>query len=173
MNNKGMGIGQVFIFIVAAITFALIMIFGYQSVTSFIQSGEDVAFVQFKTGLENDVKKIYTEFGSIRIESYRTPAEYEQVCFVDMDADPNKESNKELCQKDPVACSVWKDTENYTVAEENVFLRPVAPVKIKVYDIEIDDDDDKDYLCLPIFNGGFNLFLEGRGDHTSLAKPNQ
>ncbi len=168
MNNKGMGIGQVFIFIISAITFALIMIFGYQSVSQFINSGEDVAFVQFKTGLENDVKKIYTEFGSVRIGEYDLPTKYEQICFVNMDA----EYDSELCEMDPIACSVWEGSEGYESTEENVFLRPVAPVKLKVYEITI-NDEGKNYLCLPIANGGFNLYMEGKGDHTSLEKAEQ
>mgnify|MGYP007094903758 CR=1 FL=1 len=165
MNKKGMGIGQVFIFIVAAITFALIMIFGYQSVSQFLDSGEDVAFVQFKTGLENSVKKIYTEYGSVRIEKFTLPPKYEQICFVNVGA----EYDSELCKKDQVACSVWEDAEGYDSAEENVFLKPISPVKIKIYDITIDGDED--FLCLPITQGTFELYLEGKGDHTSLAKP--
>ena len=172
IGKKGMGIGQVFIFIISAITFALIMIFGYQSVSQFIASGEDVAFVQFKTSLENDIKKIYTEFGSVRISDYNLPAEYEQICFVNMEAKYNPSTDSELCKKDPVACSVWEDSTGYNSTEENVFLRPVAPVKLKVYEITI-DNEGKNYLCLPIANGGFSLYMEGKGDHTELAKPAQ
>ena len=58
-DKKGLGVGQVFIFIVAALTFALILMFGYRAIAGFLKSGEDVAFVQFKTGLESSVKKIY------------------------------------------------------------------------------------------------------------------
>ena len=166
MNNKGMGIGQVFIFIISAITFALIMIFGYQSISQFIDSGEDVVFVQFKTTLENDVKKIYTEYGSARIAQFNLPSEYEQICFVDLDA----AFDDTLCAEDPVACSIWQDSEGYNSTEENVFLRPVAPVYIKVYEIEI-DNGEKNYLCLPIANGGFELYMEGKGDHTLLGIP--
>jgi hypothetical protein len=170
MNNKGMGIGQVFIFIISAITFALIMIFGYQSISQFIESGEEVAFVQFKTGLENDVKKIYTEFGSTRISEYNLPSEYEQICFINMDEEYNSATDSELCDKDPIACSIWQDSEGYNSTEENVFLRPAAPVPIKIYEIEI-DSGEKNFLCLPITNGGFTLYMEGRGDHTLLMKP--
>jgi len=168
MNKKGMGISQVFIFIMAAITFALIMIFGYQSITQFISSGEDVAFVQFKTSLENDVKKIYTEFGSVRVNQYSLPTEFSQICFINMDAN----YDEELCRKDPVACSVWKDSEGYDSVEENVFLRPVAPVKMKVYELEI-DNGDKEFICFPIVNGHFELYLEGKGDHTLIAEPDR
>src|SRR3989344_8658102 len=128
-DKKGIGVGQVFIFIIAAITFALILIFGYKAITGFIQSGEEVAFVQFKTGLESSVKKIYTEFGSVRRESFTLPSQYKQVCFVDLE----KDYDDSLCQYDQVACTAWKNNTGYQNADENVFLQPSAPVKIKVY----------------------------------------
>jgi len=62
LGKKGIGVGQVFIFIVAALSFALILIFGYRAIAGFLNSGEEVAFVQFKTSLESSIKKIYTEF---------------------------------------------------------------------------------------------------------------
>ena len=109
MNKKGLGVGQVFVFIVAGITFALIMIFGYNAISGFLKSGEDVAFVQFKTDLESSIKKIYTEFGSVRVEKFTLPAKYTQVCFVDLDA----EYDDELCQFDQAACSVWESSSGY------------------------------------------------------------
>ena len=167
-SKKGLAIGQVFVFIVAAITFAVIMIFGFRAITDFLNTGEDVSFVQFKTSLEKEVKQIYTEYGSARIVQFYPPTEDEQICFVNMGAD----YDAELCNKDPIACSVWKDSEGYGSVEENVFLRPVAPVKLKIYEIEI-NNTGKNYLCLPIVNGVFDLYMEGRGDHTLLMKPEQ
>ena len=169
-DKKGMGVGQVFVFIIAAITFAVILIFGYRAITGFLKSGEDVAFVQFKTGLESDIKKIYTEFGSVRVERYSTPLTYSQACFVDLDApyDP------ELCQFDQVACSVWQETSSagggYDRADENIFLTPPAPVKIKSYKISIEDKDRKNFLCIPVQQGTFGMVMEGRGDKTLLSE---
>ena len=159
-----------FIFIIAAITFALILIFGYKAITGFIQSGESVAFVQFKTGLESSVKKIYTEFGSVRVERYSTPLGYSQICFVDLD----KPYDADLCTFDQYACSVWKiaadSGKGYEGVEENVFLTPTAPVPIKVYRIDIEDKDGKDFLCIPIKQGAFGIVMEGRGDKTLLSE---
>lgn len=169
-GKKGIGVGQVFIFIVAALTFALILIFGYRAITGFLKSGEDVAFVQFKTGLESSVKKIYTEFGSVRVERYSTPLTYTQICFVDLDApyDPG------LCAFDQYGCSVWRiasdSGKGYGGVEENVFLTPPAPVPIKVYRISIEDKNGKNFLCLPIKQGAFNMVMEGRGDKTLLSE---
>ncbi len=169
-DKKGLGVGQVFIFIVAALTFALILIFGYRAITGFLQSGEDVAFVQFKTGLESSVKKIYTEFGSVRVERYSTPLTYNQVCFVDMD----KPYDLELCSFDQVACSIWKGTSDagkgYEGVDENVFLTPPAPVKIKVYKVSVEVESGKDFLCIPIKQGAFSIVMEGKGDKTLLSE---
>jgi len=82
-NKKGMGVGEVFVYIVAALTFALIMIFGYKAINDFLVSGEEVEFVQFKNSLESSISKIYTEYGAVRIQNFYVPGKYDQVCFVD------------------------------------------------------------------------------------------
>ena len=172
-NKKGVGVGQVFIFIVAALTFALILLFGYRTITGFLKSGEDVAFVQFKTSLESSVKKLYTEFGSVRVEKYTTPLTYTQICFVNLDK-PYNPDGEELCNLDPVACSVWKSASDsgkgYEGADENVFLTPPAPVKIKIYRISIDPAEKRDFVCIPIKQGLFSVVMEGRGDKTQLSR---
>mgnify|MGYP005629217997 FL=1 len=47
-GKKGMGIGQVFAFIVAGLTFAFVLIFGYGAIADFLDKGETVEFLQFK-----------------------------------------------------------------------------------------------------------------------------
>ncbi|MEK6969882.1 MAG: hypothetical protein AABW48_05635 [Nanoarchaeota archaeon] len=163
-NKKGLGVGEVFVFIVAALTFALIMIFGYKAITDFLQSGENVAFVQFKTNLESSVKRIYTEYGSVRVEHFTLPAKYSQICFVDLDAP----YDSELCKKDLGACNIWEASSGYDSVGENVFLKPVAP-KIKVHKLSINSPDGKDFLCLPIKDGQFTITLEGKGDRTEIS----
>ena len=105
MNRKAAGVGMVFIFIVAAITFAVIMIFGYKSINDFMQKGEKVEFYQFKADLEKSVKQIYTEYGSVRVSTFSLPTKYSRICFVDLD----KKYNSEFCKVDPIACDFWKD----------------------------------------------------------------
>ena len=166
-GKKGLGIGQVFIFIVVALTFALIMIFGYKAIIQFLQRAETIELVQFKTDIERSVERIYTQFGSVNIEKFKTPARYAQVCFVDMDAP----YDAALCQEDPIACSVWKDSQEYASVSKNVFLQPSHEgiPEIKVHKITIASQDGKNYLCLPIVKGSFSLQLEGKGDHTELS----
>jgi hypothetical protein len=179
MNRKAMGIGQVFIFIIAAVTFALIMIFGYKMVVEFKERGEWLELFQFKNDLENDVKKIYTEYGAVRKINPRTPIEYRQVCFVDLDTDPESvpEEWNALCTKDVYACDLWKEAwvnpqkTGYAAVDENVFLKPLAEGQppIKVYRIKI-YGENKGYLCKKIVKGSFSIVLEGKGDHTEISE---
>ncbi|MBI4983358.1 hypothetical protein HZC32_01835, partial [Candidatus Woesearchaeota archaeon] len=166
-------------------------IFGYKAINSFISSGESVQFVQFKTDLESSIKKIYTEYGTVRTETYRVPGNFNQICFVDMDY-PSQEIKTEmdvLCNLDQVACSVWADAlkaqaeqqinggkDGYQSVDENVFLKPASGVSIKVHRISIGDSDPNKenirygFLCENITRGAFSIVLEGKGDHTRLYK---
>lgn len=159
-----MGVGQVFVFIIAALTFSLILIFGYKVITDFLQRGEEVQFYQFKTHLETSVKQIYTEFGSMRIEQFSVPSQYTLICFVDLD----RPVNSELCVIDPLACDAWQTYQmrgGFENGDQNVFLTPLTSIQVKVSKIKM----DKNYLCVPIRNGLFSLVLEGKGSYTQLS----
>lgn len=167
-GKKAMGVGQVFVFIVAALTFALIMIFGYKAVTDFLSKGENVQFYQFKTDLENEIQKLYTEYGSVRVENFYLPGKYRRICFVDLD--DKTSSVDDLCAQNQIACSVWAEARErggYTAADENVFLTPPAPTTIKVRPIKAENG----FLCLDVLGGKIQLLMEGRGDHAYLSKP--
>ncbi len=179
MNKKAQGIGQVFIFIVAALVFILVMVFGYRTISDFLHKGEQVEFVQFKTSLESSIKRIYTEFGSVRITEYHPPVAFSKICFVDLDTEPTDAEFQALCGEDQVACEVWKeawrrdDKKGYEAVDENVFIQPVQEggVQIKVYKIRIgDEEEQRGFLCEGIINGFFSLRLEGKGDHTEISK---
>ncbi len=187
LSKKGVGVGQVFLFIIAAITFSLIMIFGYKVISDVITTGDDVIFTQFKTDLESDVQRIYTEYDSVRKVSYRVPGEFEQICFVDFefDASPDilQQQIDSLCLKDPIACGIWEDSlqypasERYTRVDQNVFLQPAQRVPIKVHNLGIYDETARQkiagYLCLDILGNEFPLILIGRGDRTGLIEVNR
>ena len=189
-NKKGMGIQQVFVFIVAAITFSMIMIFGYGAINDFLAKGEQVEFYQFKTSLESSIKKIYSEYGAERQVDFNIPVKYSQICFVDLDSDANsvefQAGFQDLCNKDPdtenddwnfKACDSWETASNsglgYEGAEENVFLEPGSPVSLKVYKIEIANDqlgNERGFLCVPIEKGKFSLHLKGKGSRTEISE---
>ncbi|MBT4604492.1 hypothetical protein HOC01_02540 [archaeon] len=167
LGKKAQGIGQVFMFIVAGITFAFVMIFGYNAISDFLEQGETVEFFQFKSDLENSVERIHSEYGAVRQSEFLLPSKYEEICFVDLDAD--FDPNNELCSKNPIACDVWETASQeggYAAADENVFLTPPGPVVLKVFNLEIEDG----FLCEDIFSGSFALRLEGKGSRTAVSE---
>ncbi len=172
-SKKGLGVGEVFIYIVAALTFAVIMIFGYKIINDFIHRGEDVQFLQFKNDLESSVKKIYADYGSSRKETFHLPGGFDQICFVDFDSS----YNEKFCDYDTVACSFWKDDAGveggYDAASENVFLKPAAAQQIKIFQFSVipAKEGEEGFLCVPIVKGSFTLILEGKGDRTELSLP--
>jgi hypothetical protein len=168
MDKKGIGIGQVFIFIVTIITFSVIMLFGYNAVIKIIDSGDKVEFFQFKKELESSVKKIYTEFESVRIKEYSLPSKYTQICFIDLDHKPSQQELDSLCDLDIAACDLWETSTGYGSFDQNVFLYPADKntIDIKVFKIKMENG----FLCEPIHEGKFNIVIEGRGDHTLISR---
>src|SRR3989344_5519750 len=82
-SKKGIAIEMVFVFILAAVTFALILIFGYKSISGFLGTGEEVTFIRFKTDLESSIKNIASEYEAVRIQEFNPPLNYEKICFID------------------------------------------------------------------------------------------
>ncbi|MBI2573286.1 hypothetical protein HYV86_05475 [Candidatus Woesearchaeota archaeon] len=174
-----MGVGQVFVFIVAAITFALIAIFGFKAIVSFMDSGEQVQFVQFKNDLEGSIKKIYTEYGSVRKEDFNPGSEFTKICFINLDYEGyDQDQLDRLCAENQIACDAWKTAQDekgsntaYDTIDQNVFLTPQVSIPIKVHQISLLDKDDQPtgFLCQTITRGSFSIILEGKGDHTEVS----
>lgn len=182
MTKKGQAVGQVFVYIIMALTFALITIFGYKAVEGFLEKSERVAFVSFKTDLETVMEQIAPEYGSVRLVKFRPPVEFRKICFVNVE-----ENVPDSCNFDPIACDQWREItlihdnnqekqkkKRYEKASQNVFLSPPAefPIKVARLQTHLPNELRDDYLCLPIVNGHFNLRLEGLGSHV-LIKPGQ
>jgi hypothetical protein len=184
LGKKGLGIAQAFVFIVAAITFVFIMIFGTKMVLGIIGKGDKVQFAQFETDLSSSVRKMYSQYGSVRTETFRLPGAYEQICFVDLDKNPATLDGEldALCSFDVLACDVWEgawssddpDKQGYSAADQNVFLTPSpeGTAQMKIYQIQV-GGEYTGFLCENLPKGKFSLRLEGKGDSTQISIPSR
>ncbi len=175
-------VSHVFTYIMAIIIFAVILIFGYRAISEFVDKGERVAFVTFKTDLEGAVGEIASDYGSVVVYNaqhpLKMPGKYEKICFIDVDKPPVANCNGLL---NPIICDAWKtafDAGGFNAAEANVFLEPIGILPIKVYRIKVDtngnrieDGNDAGYICFDNVGGRVNLRLEGKGDHTFISRP--
>ncbi|MBD3361299.1 hypothetical protein GF358_00750 [Candidatus Woesearchaeota archaeon] len=156
MNKKAQMIGQVFILVIAAIVFILILTYGYSAISNFIQSSEKVALLDFKSSLVSGVEQIKSDYGSVRKLSLRVPKKYQKLCIVSSDLSADVGS---FALKYPVLFEAWQ------TGSENVFLVPKQDSPILIEDVVVRDG----YFCTGISGGLVDLRVEGGGDKTFVS----
>ncbi len=155
MNKKAQMIGQIFVFVVAAIIFILILTYGYKAISNFLARSEQVALIDFKADLESSVEVIKRDYGSVRKVELRLPKRYTEVCIVDVKRCESLEQARPLMYSLCIAGS------------ENVFLVPKQETPIFLADISVPDPG---YVCVPVANGNIALRLEGLGKSTEISE---
>jgi len=154
--RKAQMIGQIFVFVIAAIIFILILTYGYRAISNFLSRSEQVALIDFKSDLESSIEVIKRDFGSVRKLELRLPNRYTELCIVDV-------KNCEALQQDkPLLYS------SCIAGSENVFLSPKQETPIFLSDISI--KDPKGYVCVPVAQGTATLRLEGLGKSTQVSR---
>lgn len=167
MNSKKAQIAQVFIYILALFIFALILYYGYYSISSFIKKGEEVVYIKFKTQLESEVEAILPQFGSVSIFSknkpLKVPGKAEKVCFVSYNNIISREIPSQPSDSiDPIIrLGIMQG------AEENVFLlpreerAPISLLRIKV---------PGNFDCIPVKQGRLDIRLESLGNVVRITE---
>jgi len=177
-GKKGIGVGQVFIFITAALVMGVVMIFGFKVIAGMISGGEELQFIEFKNTMEKEVKKLHSNYDAVRTKTFRVPTKYTKICFVNLEYGKSgikKELSGLKKQKISLAYTTWKDAmdldDPYEELSENVFLKPAGEKKIKLFNFKLSDIDqnEKGYVCKSIKKGRFDVIMVGKGDHTQIT----
>ncbi|MBW2986520.1 hypothetical protein KY333_04075 [Candidatus Woesearchaeota archaeon] len=155
-NKKAQMVGQIFVFVVAAIIFILILTYGYRAISSFLDRSEQVALIDFKSDLESSTEVIKRDYGSVRKLNLRVPDKYQELCIVDVNNCDGLEASRPLLYS---AC---------LAGSENVFLVPKQEMPIFLKDITI--KDSRGFVCVPIAGGNTVLRLEGLGKSTQISE---
>jgi hypothetical protein len=156
-QKKSQIMGQVFVFILAAAIFILILTYGYKAIAGFSRRSEQVAMIEFQTELEGAVKSIRLDYGSIKKLGLSLPVKYTELCFVDLDLEPSEEFE----QIHP------RMYESWVSRTQNAFLVPMEDSPINIGKIYVGGGG---YLCLPITGGKVTLRLEGLGDKAGITQ---
>jgi len=155
--RKAQLIGQVFVLVIAAIVFILILAYGYSAISHFLQSSEQVAFLDFKTSLISAIEQIKPDFGSVRKLSLHVPKRYNKLCVVS--SYPSEiVLASDFKDEYPVLFEVWQ------TGSENVFLLPKQQSGLFVSDVFV----DKGYFCIDI-SRVVDLRIKGLGDRTGVS----
>jgi hypothetical protein len=164
MNKRAQVIGQIFIFIIAGIVFILILLYGYKSIMSFLERGEDVQMIDLKNEIESAITVIKRDYGSVQKVVLKVPTKSEEVCFVTTNsADARAGWEESLKVEQPMFYTAW------AAGNENIFLVPRQPTKIFVTDIVI-DPEGKGYACIPVAAGRVELRIEGTGNRALISE---
>ncbi len=170
MNKKAQSAEQIFIYITAIVVIGLIVAYGYSAIKGFTKKGEQVEYITLKTSLENSVKSIASDYGSIKRPDIDISGAYTMICFVDKEQSGNAQSSA-VCRKlpqqeqyfEPLVCSGWSNR-----AGGNVYLIPDGSVSFDVGDIVI--KDNYPFMCFEVVNSKIKLQLTGLGDKVEVSK---
>ena len=167
-NRKAQIAGQIFIYIIAVVVVGLIMAYGYSAIKGFTQKGEQVEYITLKSSIENSVKGIVSDYGSISRPDIDVPGKYEYVCFVDKNRAGDAD-NTAICQSmygledfyQPIVCSAWK------TGRDNVFMVPDGSDSFEVENILIEGNP---FICFEVISNRMKLQLEGLGDNVKISE---
>ncbi len=155
-RKKSQIMSQVFIFILAAALFILILTYGYKAIAGFSTRAEQVALVEFQTELESSVKSISLDYGSVKRVELILPSTYTELCLVDINMDPSEEFEA----IHPRMYEAWLDKT------QNAFLTPMEDTPMEIGNIYLGEEG---YLCIQLTGGTVTLRMEGLGDRAGIT----
>lgn len=169
--RKAQIVGQVFIYVLAAIVFSIILLFGYKAISGFMDRGSEVALLDLKQEVQSAIRSIASS-PDVEKKTLYIPNKYQTICFLGNVTDGEKTSTC-LCNGVPGCKGINESDENALICDawrsgtkQNVFLVPLADIEIVVDRIVLDDH----YLCVPVAQGRVELRLEGMGRATRIRE---
>jgi hypothetical protein len=155
MNKKAQMIGQVFVLVIAAIVFILILGYGYSAISNFIKSSEQITLLEFKTSLTAGVEQIKSDYGSVRKISLRIPKRHHKLCIISSDVN---EDTADFQEKHPIFFEIWQ------TGSENVFLIPKQESPLFIDEVVVPGG----YFCVDV-SGVIDLRVKGLGDKAEVS----
>lgn len=163
--RRGQILGQVFILILAAVIFILILVYGYRAISQFTKRSEQVALVDFENQFRNAVKAISLDFGSVKRLDLRVPAAHQEICVMCTPGlgvagcSQSQQSMIDFQNDHPLLYESWQG------GSQNVFLIPLAETPLLIDRLEVAGGA----FCMPVAEGRVSLRLEGRGDRALVG----
>lgn len=167
---KGQIIGQAFIFILAAILFSLILLFGYRAISRIGETQSEVELIEFKDGLSSAVGKVRLDYGSVKKYSLKIPDMFKEVCLIDLAFMTGLQGGKKLEALKNVKPLIVDAIEAGT--DQNVFTNPFSKTPITIGAIETGNAKEfgyPAYMCIKNTGVVIDLRLEGLGDRTRIS----
>ncbi len=178
IKKRGQVANQVFIYMLAAILFGLVLTFGTKAILNIKEKADYIDAINFKNEMESAIDGI-APTQDRQTKTFTVPDKYRQVVFLDMTfgGENNCGNHGTKCSKvcnlaNPklprVICDAWESNLTQTV-----FTIPIGEIPIKTTRIEpINSTNGKPgYLIVNVTGGKLKLVFRGKGDRTQVMLP--
>jgi len=156
---------QIFIYVIAIIIFSFVLVYGYNAIRGFKERGEQISYIKFKTDITSTVKRISSDYGTLKREEFFLGSQYSKVCFL-QSHDPPPPITLANKVSDNMVRDIVKDR-----VDENVFLfTTTLHESFDVGEIDVINPPDGGYLCINTTIGKLKVQFEGKGDHALISK---
>jgi len=181
-DRRSQIVGQIFIYIMAAIVIGIIILIGYKAVDTMMEKSCAVQQINFKTKIEGFLEK-YNSYGSVNKEVMVAPCEYEEICFVD------KRAIDLVTNSDKIASCTSSSGNNNNIILDSVNSKipvtvfavskkktvPLVESEYSWKDIDYTSDtfnlaNTYPCTCIHSKNNNFYLTFKGRGAGTIVEE---
>ncbi len=160
-RNKAQISSQIFVYILAAVIIAVILLVGYKAISTILGFTSKVPIDDFKIDFESEVHKITRSYGSIKKFEFTLPEKFDTICFID-----SMNENNEFEISANIGNAFIEDIVSDNV-QKNVFLLKEDIIEESFYVENMDVSED--YLCVEN-QGLMKIWFEGAGKKACLKK---
>lgn len=150
---------QIFVYILALIVIALILLYGYSSIKGFVKRSDEVNLVQFRTDFSNAVEMQSHEYRSVIKKQVLLPRGYNSIMILDLD----KAANVSIKTEYPLIYESW-----YGQVKENVFL--IGKSQLESFYAGKIFFDSNDNILIEAPDRVVELRLTGMGSQTKIER---
>lgn len=153
---------QIFLFVLAAIIAAGVLLFGYNYIQKMGAQGKEIDIQKFKTTLKNEVTELSADYGSVRKLALDVPSGFTEVCFVSS-SKVNAGNSAGVDSDKPIIIDSILSKQ-----QKNVFLYPDGKTSFYVGEIVVDAATGFD--CYSKAGGQIVLKLKGVGKKVEISQ---
>lgn len=173
-SKKAQIVGQVFVYVFAAMIFAFVLVFGFRAVVDFNKHSEFVATIELMTKLRSSINSIAPS-NSLERVSLPAPGQISRICFIDLRKNP--ENTIDFPNGNPGICSPYHSDYNQRLCwswkdnvSKNIFFVPSMGIQAHVGDISLFNKEgvEAGYLCINGTQRRIYLEIVGMGDSAGI-----
>lgn len=160
MKTKKAAINQVFVYIMSTIVILFVGYLVVKFTVAFSSDSQTVIEDKFYSGLENDIRRVASRYGSEELYNYKITSQITNLCFVSEKSCTNSLSNLPL---EPSEIELLAENSNFLIFDKDGII---AERKINSFK----SDSNNGCFCVKPNNGNFKLLVENRKNTVFISE---